>query len=492
MPSDRWLLLALLAQEAAPEAVWSKYPWLARHAAGAAETSVQHIGAPPPPPPLPPPPPPPSVLFPSPSPPLSECVIERITYEVVGSRETDRGEQQLQVAIHVEPWRPSSYITLFFRQYGLAAGPERRIGVLANTLTAASLVSDETAAELPEGPGAADVELRTIGLRLGDGDAAELGECRFDDVRAAEAMVRGRCRAGTLSFWGYGDLNGIARIGCHLAFSPPPPSPPQRPPPPAPAPPPSPLPPPSAPPSPPGSPPGPQFVLLTAPPASEASSSGSFSATLRSSRQLRFTLLIMLSTFAVVGLLCCIMARPHSKLRHLRPRHLRHLGRRILHVVHGGQPSFKVLPSGRDGSGKHRRLPTAESEVGSAMCPDAVFSIDESNEVADGSNEVADDGNRAAPDALECGASSPLSSLSSYELARRSIEAESMGDLEPEPVPPAEPAVEPPPSPALLVELSVSDSSPFTNVPSEEQASLSYNSSSPETARPRSPSMGID
>jgi len=77
------------------------------------------------------------------------------------------------------------------------------------------------------------------------------------------------CRSGTVSFWSYGNVHrDIRRIGCHLAYSPPPPAPPTRPPPPSPSPPPRVPPLPLLPPAPPAHPTYLFFLLPPSPPSS--------------------------------------------------------------------------------------------------------------------------------------------------------------------------------------------------------------------------------
>ena len=66
---------------------------------------------------------------PPPLPPLSECSIERIQYEVLRSSHDHVGDKMYQVALHVEPWRLGSIVYLTYRQTGLATGRERAIKV---------------------------------------------------------------------------------------------------------------------------------------------------------------------------------------------------------------------------------------------------------------------------------------------------------------------------------------------------------------------------
>ena len=238
---------------------------------------------------------------PPPLPPLSECAIERIEYEIGKQRHDELGDKEYEVIVRVEPWRAASIVKLVYHQIDLEDGAERPIEV--TRLTGATLESDER-----EDQG--ELQVRTIRLKLSDGDDAELGACRFGDVNVGavghvmaavglgtlehkggdeatsssssttsatvatstasseaareQAAAARLCRSGTLRFWSHGSVHrDIRRIGCHLPYDPPPPLPPGRPPPPAPHPPPGPPAPPSLPPLPPKAP---QYLFFAAPP----------------------------------------------------------------------------------------------------------------------------------------------------------------------------------------------------------------------------------
>ena len=198
---------------------------------------------------------------PPPLPPLSECAIERITFEVLRSGHDLVGDKMYQVAVNVEPWRLDSFVFLTFRQAGLATGRERRIKL--TSLTGATLASDAATQD-------GDVEIRKLSLQLGYGSDASLQPCRFAEVRTGveghiielrdhhkvtsqhadtgtargeawlEAWTAGayECHRGTITLWSYGDMRrDLTRIGCHLPYDPPPPTPPSPPPPPSPSPP---------------------------------------------------------------------------------------------------------------------------------------------------------------------------------------------------------------------------------------------------------------
>lgn len=57
---------------------------------------------------------------PPPLPPLSECAIERITYEVGHSQHDAMGDKMIEILIHVEPWRPDSTVRLVYQQHDLS------------------------------------------------------------------------------------------------------------------------------------------------------------------------------------------------------------------------------------------------------------------------------------------------------------------------------------------------------------------------------------
>ncbi len=227
---------------------------------------------------------------PPPLPPLSECAILRIEYEIGKQRHDELGDKEYEVIVRVEPWRPASLVKLVYHQTGLEDGASRPIEVAR--LTGGSVERDTREEQ-------GDLQVRTLLLKLSDGRDAELTSCRFGDVsigavghvmaavglgslehsareqdgvddertsseQRAQAAAAHQCHSGTLRFWSHGSPHkDIRRIGCHLPYDPPPPLPPGRPPPPTPHPPPQKPWPPAVPPRPPKIP---QYMFFAAPP----------------------------------------------------------------------------------------------------------------------------------------------------------------------------------------------------------------------------------
>lgn len=241
---------------------------------------------------------------PPPLPPLSECGIFRIEYEIGRERHDELGDQEYEVIVRVEPWRPASFVKLVYHQTGLENGVTRPVEV--THLTGGSVEKDTR-----EDFQSLRLQVRTLLLKMSDGLDAELTTCRFGDVsvgavgqviaaiglgtlessahqsavhaqgstedgedssisvqRVQQAAAAHQCRSGTLRFWTHGSPHkDIRRIGCHLPYDPPPPTPPGRPPPPTPHPPPSEPTPPAFPPLPPMAP---QYMFFAAPPPPSA------------------------------------------------------------------------------------------------------------------------------------------------------------------------------------------------------------------------------
>lgn len=111
-----------------------------------------------------------------PLPPLSECAIARVTYEIGRMRHDAFGDKVFEVLVKVEPWRPLSYVTLIYHQTNVDGGSERAIETY--DVRGGHVVADER--DLFD-PGR-KIEERTIVLQLGNGTDAALAPCRFADV----------------------------------------------------------------------------------------------------------------------------------------------------------------------------------------------------------------------------------------------------------------------------------------------------------------------
>ena len=98
-----------------------------------------------------------------PLPPLSECAIARVTYEIGRMRHDSLGDKIYEVLVKVEPWRPLSYVRLVYHQTNVEGGGEREIE--AFDIRGARVVADEHAIF----DAAHKVEERTIHLQLGNG-----------------------------------------------------------------------------------------------------------------------------------------------------------------------------------------------------------------------------------------------------------------------------------------------------------------------------------
>ena len=59
---------------------------------------------------------------PPPWPPLSECAIARVTYEIGKTRHDAFGDKVFEVIVRVEPWRPGSIVKLTYHQEDLEGG----------------------------------------------------------------------------------------------------------------------------------------------------------------------------------------------------------------------------------------------------------------------------------------------------------------------------------------------------------------------------------
>lgn len=78
---------------------------------------------------------------PPPLPPLSECAIERIEYEIGEIRHDEVGDEEFEVVLHVEPWHPNSIVKLSYEYEGnIDNGAERVADVMH--LTGAKVHSD--------------------------------------------------------------------------------------------------------------------------------------------------------------------------------------------------------------------------------------------------------------------------------------------------------------------------------------------------------------
>jgi len=307
---------------------------------------------------------------PPPLPPLSECAIERIEYEIGHMRHDQVGDKELEVMVRVEPWRTESLVKLVYHQMGLDDGEERPIDLMR--MTGATVEDDAH-----DTHGALTV--RTIRLKLSDGHDAELKACRFGDVSVgavghvmaavglgtlehkstakaaadSSSVAQGeahQCQSGVIRFWSHGNVHkAIRRIGCHLAYDPPPPMPPGRPPPPSPHPPPL---PPSMPPMPPK---GPAYLFFASPPPPPP-----MLVLLEANVPLVLTLLLGGSIVAVLlVMLACSGLRWPSKSSARRQATAAKAS--CMHLVSRWMAGDRA-PSKRDRLGAHARLSSVEDD----------------------------------------------------------------------------------------------------------------------------------
>lgn len=68
-----------------------------------------------------------SVPPPPPLPPLSECAISRVEYEIGKQRHDALGDKEYEVLVRIEPWRPESLIKLEYHETNVEDGAERPI-----------------------------------------------------------------------------------------------------------------------------------------------------------------------------------------------------------------------------------------------------------------------------------------------------------------------------------------------------------------------------